>query len=151
MSKYVEKLKIITLILILFSIIYLYNICVYGFENNLSTSQEDDITRQYLNTYDQEAITEQKEVFDFYRKQKELMEENVKLRAIIEKQEIENEEKKHEIEVAEQGKQEAIPIEAASTAKKAEEVGKQVAKETTRVVQQAKQANKEVKRILKKL
>lgn len=106
--------------------------CVLGCENNLTISQEEDITRQQLISFDQEAIEEQKKSFDFYEKQKELIDENSRLRDIIEKEE--QIKKQHSI---------AQP----STAKNLENVGKQVVKETDRVVQKT---NREVKRILKK-
>ena len=61
-----------------------------GAENNLSPSDEDGITRQYFSTYDKDAIQRQKEYFDFYKHQKELVDlesENKRLHELIEKQE----------------------------------------------------------------
>ncbi len=152
--------------------------CVLGCENNLTISQEEDITRQQLISFDQEAIEEQKKSFDFYEKQKELIDENRRLRDIIEKMEenktlyesidihekkmkaLEFEEKERQIKIEneklyeivekqeiELRKKEEQIKEQPSTARNLENVGKQVAKETDRVVQKT---NREVKRILKK-
>lgn len=61
-----------------------------GAENNLPTSDEDEITRQYFSAYDKDSIQRQQEELDFYMHQKELVDlesENKRLHELIEKQE----------------------------------------------------------------
>lgn len=136
MSKFVDRLLKIMIVFLIFVGIFIYYSCgdSSGCENNLSTSQAEE-TKQYLSDSHEDTIEKQQELFDFYHKQKSLMDENETLHEIINIQE----------------KQVQAPIEHAkvdvSTVKKAEEVGQQVVKETTRVVHQV---NREAKRILKK-
>ena len=184
-KKYLFGFKFRLSMYLLFILIFIFISIKYvsGCDNNLTTSQEEDITRQQLISLDQEAIEEQKKVIDFYTKQKELIDENSRLRDIIEKMEenqtlheaidkqekkmqaLELEEKerqikmeneklfeiveKQEIELRKKEEQikEQPSIAQPSTVRNLENVGKQVVKETDRVVQKT---NREVKRILKK-
>ena len=151
MSKFVDRLLKIMIVFLIFVGIFIYYSCgdSSGCENNLTTSREDQTTQHYLSDSQEEAIAKQQELFDFYHKQKSLMNENETLHEIINAQAIEIEDKERQIKIQE--KQVQAPIEHAkvdvSTVKKAEEVGQQVAKETTRVVHQV---NREARRILKK-
>lgn len=149
-SKFVEQLLKLIIVFLIFFGIFIYYSCgnSSGCENNLSTSQEEE-TKQYLSDSQEDTIAKQQELFDFYHKQKSLMDENETLHEIINIQEIELEDKERQIKTQE--KQVQAPIEHAkvdvSTVKKSEEVGQQLAKETRRVVHQV---NREAKRILKK-
>lgn len=168
---------IISIMLIVFTtlVVSLNDKVCLGAENNLSISQEDELTRQYLREYDEETLAQQQGTLDFYRKQKELEDENEKLKSLLESMEenkklheiLDTQEKiKKEIDFKEREQQiraenerlasQTVAYEQErqiqsqshpSTSKNIEEAGKQVVKETARVVQKA---NREVKRIIKK-
>ena len=150
MSKFVDRLLKIMIVFLIFVGIFIYYFCgdSSGCENNITTSKEEE-TNQYFREFDDKSISQQKEMIDFYQKQKSLMDENETLHEIINLQAIEIEDKERQIKIQE--KQVQAPIEHAkvdvSTVKKAEEVGQQVVKETARVVHKT---DREVKRILKK-
>lgn len=144
-----EKLLLSLMALIIFVFSFFLFPIRYGLgcENNLETCESDEITRQYMREYDEEAIREQQELLDFYNSQKKL--------ESIETQETnpEKEEPILEIKGKEPEKDSPMPEKKKSTVKNLEQAGKQIAKETTRVVRQthdvAQKTNREVKRILK--
>lgn len=164
MSKFVEQLLKAMIVFLIFVGIFIFFSCgtSSGCENNFTTSQEEE-TKQYSRDCDEESMSQQQEMLDFYRKQRELIEENKKLREVIEKQlradneelneiirkqEADLEKKEDQIKIQEQEKQEQNPIEHhESSVKNVEQVAQQVVKETARVVHKA---DREVKRILKK-
>ena len=164
MSKFVEQLLKVMIVFFIFLGIFIFFSCgnSSGCENNITTSQEEE-TKQFLKECEEESILQQKEMIDFYKKQKELFEENKKLREVIEKQlradneelngiirekEAELEKKEEQIKIQEQERKAHVPIEhQESSVKNVEQVAQQVAKETARVVHKA---DREAKRILKK-
>lgn len=81
-----------SLLLLAFSILVISFLTTpsLGAENNLPTSDGDEVTRHYFSTYDKDAIQRQQEELDFYMHQKELVDlesENKRLHELIEKQE----------------------------------------------------------------
>ena len=95
MSKFVDRLLKIMIVFLIFVGIFVYYFCgdSSGCENNITTSQEEE-TNQYFREFDDKSISQQKEMIDFYQKQKSLMDENETLHEIINLQAIENEEAK---------------------------------------------------------
>lgn len=95
MMKMSEKLLLSLMALIIFVFSFFLFPIRYGLgcENNLETCESDEITRQYMREYDEEAIREQQELLDFYERQKNLADENKFLREELEQQKIEFEKK----------------------------------------------------------
>ena len=77
MSKFVDRLLKIMIVFLIFVGIFIYYSCgdSSGCENNLSTYQAEE-TKQYLSDSHEDTIEKQQELFDFYHKQKSLMDEN---------------------------------------------------------------------------
>ena len=164
MSKFVEQILKGIIIFLIFFGIFMFFSCgdSSGCENNFTTSQEEE-TKQFLKEHDQDLISQQRDMMDFYSRQKELIKENKKLRDVIErqlradneelneiirKQEAELEKKEEQIKIQEQERKAHVPIEHhESSVKNVEQVAQQVVKETARVVHKT---DREVKRILKK-
>ena len=113
MSKFVVRLLKIMIVFLIFVGIFIYYSCgdSSACENNLTTSREDQTTQHYLSDSQEEAIAKQQELFDFYHKQKSLMNENETLHEIINAQAIEIEDKERQIKIQE--KQVQAPIEHA--------------------------------------